>query len=237
MKEEKTEKVNIHEGHRKRLKRKLLNFDSENFEPHEALEILLFYSLPRQNTNPIAHELIDSFGSLQGVIDAPVEELQKIKGVGENAATLIKLMHDLAVLYGERTIVQDNSIPADEKITNYLAMKYAGQTKEVVYMLCVNSMGNILNCIKVCDGSPDSAVLTTRMVVETAVSFDSKDIIIAHNHPNGFAVPSMADVTATQEFISVLESIGINLADHIIVSKDDQFSMAKSRKYSHLFKD
>ncbi len=231
------ESKNLHKDHRQRARSRYRSEGLGSMADHNILELLLFYGIPYKDTNPIAHELIDRFGSLQGVIDAPVEELQKIKGVGENAATLIKLVHDLAVLYGERTIVQDNSIPADEKITNYLAMKYAGQTKEVVYMLCVNSMGNILNCIKVCDGSPDSAILTTRMVVETAVSFDSKDIIIAHNHPNGFAVPSMADVTATQEFISILESIGINLADHIIVSKDDQFSMAKSRKYSHLFKD
>lgn len=231
------ESKNLHKDHRQRTRLRYRSEGLGSMADHNILELLLFYGIPYKDTNPIAHELIDSFGSLQGVIDAPVEELQKIKGVGENAATLVKLVHDLAVLYGERTIVQDNSIPADEKITNYLAMKYAGQTKEVVYMLCVNSMGNILNCIKVCDGSPDSAILTTRMVVETAVSFDSKDIIIAHNHPNGFAVPSMADVTATQEFISILESIGINLADHIIVSKDDQFSMAKSRKYSHLFKD
>lgn len=227
---------NLHKDHRQRVRARYRSEGLSSMADHNVLELLLFYGIPYKDTNPIAHELIEAFGSLQGVIDAPVEELQKINGVGENAATLVKLVHDLAVLYGERTIVQDNSIPADEKITNYLAMKYAGQTKEVVYMLCINSMGSILNCVRVCDGSPDSAILTTRMVVETAVSFDSKDIIIAHNHPNGFAVPSMADITATQEFISVLDPIGINLADHIIVSKDDQFSMAKSRKYSHLFK-
>lgn len=226
---------NIHKDHRQRARARYKSEGLGSMADHNILELLLFYGIPYKDTNPIAHELIDTFGSLKGVIDAPVEELQKINGVGENAATLLKLVHDLAVLYGERTIVQDTSIPSDRLITDYLTMKYSGQTKEVVYMLCVNSMGNILNCIKVCDGSPDSAILTTRMVVETAVSFDSKDIILAHNHPNGFAVPSMADIKATQEFISVLEPIGVNLADHIIVSKDDCFSMAKSKKYSSLF--
>ena len=114
-------------------------------------------------------------------------------------------------------------------------MKYAGESKEKVYLLCLDSKGKIQHCVKICDGSPDSAYLDTRMVVETVVRFDSANVILSHNHPNGFAVPSSADVDTTKNLIPVLRAIGVNLADHIIVSAEDTFSMASSRKYSGLF--
>lgn len=230
------EKKNIHKDHRQRVRARYLNEGIGAMADHNIVELLLFFGIPYKDTNSIAHELIDRFGDLNGVLDAPVAELMKIDGIGENTATLIRLTRDIALKYIERKTFNKVTVGEEERISDFIGMKYAGETREIVYMLTLDSHGRLQRCIKVCDGSPDTASVDNRIVVEAAIRFDSKNIIIAHNHPNGFAVPSVADVKATEQLIPVLEAIGINLADHIIVSPDDAFSMAKSKKYSYLFR-
>ncbi|MBR6531586.1 MAG: RadC family protein [Clostridia bacterium] len=230
------EKKNIHKDHRQRVRARYLNEGIGAMADHNIVELLLFFGIPYKDTNSIAHELIDRFGDLNGVLDAPVAELMKIDGIGENTATLIRLTRDVALRYIEHKTFNRVNVGEEERLSDFIGMKYAGETRELVYMLTLDSHGRLQRCVKVCDGSPDTASVDNRVVVETAIRFDSKNIIIAHNHPNGFAVPSVADVKATEQLIPVLEAIGINLADHIIVSPDDSFSMANSKKYSYLFR-
>lgn len=226
---------NLHKDHRQRVRARYLQDGVQSMPDHNILELLLFFGIPYKDTNNIAHELIEQFGSLNGVFDASVAELHRVDGIGENTAVLISLIKDIITIYNSRDSKMNSDTSEQDAIEEYIRRKYAGETRECVYMLSVDSSGKIQRCVKICEGSPDSAFLTARMVVETAVNFNSQNVILAHNHPNGFAVPSMADVTATTEFCKILSSIGINLADHIIVSGDDQFSMAKSSKYKSLF--
>ncbi len=230
------EKKNIHKDHRQRVRARYLKEGLGSMAEHNILELLLFFGVPYKDTNDIAHELIERFGDFNGVLDAPVEELVKVNGVGENTATLLRLTRDIALKYNESKSMQKVSVGLEQRISDFLRLKYAGETREVVYLLCVNSHGKLQRCVKICDGSPDAATLDNRMVVEAVVRFDTTNVILAHNHPQGFAVPSVADVKATQALIPVLQAIGVNLADHIIVSLDDTFSMAESRQYSHLFR-
>lgn len=229
------EKKNIHKDHRQRVRARYLTDGVDSMADHNIVELLLFFGIPYKDTNNIAHALIDKFGDLNGVLEAPVGELMKIDGIGENAATLIKLTRDIALKYVERKNLERTDISEERRVSDFLTMKYAGESRELVYMLTLDSHGNLQRCVKVCDGSPDNAKVDNRVIVETAIRFDAKNIVLAHNHPNGFAVPSVADVRATEQVIPVLRALGINLADHIIVSHDDVFSMARSDRYRDLF--
>lgn len=228
------EKKNVHKDHRQRVRARYFKEGIGSMADHNIIEFLLFYGIPFKDTNNVAHGLIEKFGDLNGVLEAPKEELMKVNGVGENVAALIRLTHDISLLYNERK--QQRILDDTEKaFIPYIEAKYSGERREIVYLLCLDANGKLQRCIKVCDGSPDTAVVDTRAIVETVVRFDSKNVVLAHNHPNGFAVPSLADVKTTEELIPVLDAIGVNLVDHIIVSADDTFSMAQSNKYGYLF--
>lgn len=229
------EKKNIHKDHRQRVRTRYFKEGIGSMAEHNIVEFLLFFGIPFKDTNGIAHELIEKFGDLSGILEAPVEELVRVDGVGENAAALISLVHDIAEIYNEKKLHSSAKSSEEMSFSDFLSVKYAGENKEKVYLICLDSKGKLQHCVKICDGSPDRAYLDTRMVVETVVRFDSKNVILAHNHPNGFAVPSSADVDTTKSLIPVLRAIGVNLVDHIIVSPDDTFSMASSRKYGGLF--
>lgn len=229
------EKKNLHKDHRQRVRSRYLSEGIGSMADHNIIELLLFYGIPYKDTNDIAHELAERFGDLNGVLDAPVEELMRVDGIGENAAALIHLTRDIAFKYNENKKQEKVTLATEERFTEFLSLKYAGETREIVYMLFVDSHGKIVRCVKVCEGSPESVSVDNRLIVEAAVRNDAKDIILAHNHPKGFAVPSTADVRATKDAVPLLKSIGVNLIDHIIFADGECFSMAKSRKYAEIF--
>lgn len=233
---ENMENKNLHKDHRQRVRTRYLNEGIKSMADHNIMELLLFYGVPYKDTNDMAHELIERFGDLNGVLDAPVEELMKVNGIGENTAVLIHLTRDIAFKYNEKKNLEKFALPTEERFSDFLKMKYMGETREIVYMLFINSHGRMVRCVKVCDGSPESVSVDNRTIVEAAVRNDASDIILAHNHPNGFAVPSTADVRATHDVIPLLKAINVNLIDHIIVADGECFSMAQSRKYAELFK-
>ena len=229
------EKKNLHKDHRQRVRARYLAEGAGAMAEHNIMELLLFYGVPYKDTNDMAHELIERFGNLNGVLDAPVEELMKVNGIGENAATLIHLTRDIALAYGDRNRQDKIPLVTEERFSDFVAMKYAGETREIVYMIFINAHGKILKCVKVCDGSPESVTVDNRTLMEAAIRQDAGDVILVHNHPNGFAVPSSADIAATKNVIPLLKAIKVNLIDHIIYADGDCFSMAKSKKYAELF--
>lgn len=229
------EKKNLHEGHRQRVRNRYLKTGIEAMDEHNIIEFLLFFGVPYKDTNEIAHRLIDKFGNINAILDAPVEELQTVEGIGENAAALIKLVRDIAVMYGQKSAEKELDLSTESGINNYLAMKYMGETREIVYLLSINSQGRLENCIKLVDGAIDSAGIDKREMIKTALLNDVKYAIIAHNHPKGFAVPSLADVQATTEIVEAFKTVNVRVTDHIIVAEDGCFSMAGNRKYKSLF--
>lgn len=229
------EKKNLHEGHRQRVRNRYLKTGIEAMDEHNIIEFLLFFGVPYKDTNEIAHRLIDKFGNINAILDAPVEELQTVEGIGENAAALIKLVRDIAVMYGQKSAEKELDLSTESGINNYLAMKYMGETREIVYLLSINSQGRLENCIKLVDGAIDSAGIDKREMIKTALLNDVKYAVIAHNHPKGFAVPSLADVQATTEIVEAFKTVNVRVTDHIIVAEDGCFSMAGNRKYKSLF--
>lgn len=219
---------NLHEGHRKRMKERFIKSGLDDFAPHNILELLLFYSIPRGDTNPVAHRLIDIFGSLSGVFDATPEELAKVDGVGENSAILISMIPQIARKYLEDKADTANIVGGCSDIGAFLLPKFVGRTNEALMMVSIDNKNKIISCSVVAEGTVDSAKVSRRKIMEEAMKVKATRVILAHNHPCGVAVPSSEDVVMTKEIGRLFAQVGIELVDHIIVANDDYVSMAAS---------
>lgn len=217
-----------HDGHRKRLKARFVKSGLDDFEPHNALELLLFYSIPRKDTNPIAHRLINRFGSFSAVFDAKPEELAKVEGITENTAVLISMIPQLARKYLEDKADAQNLIGSFNDIGTYLLPKFVGRTVETIILAALDNKNKIISCSIIAEGENDRASLSKRKVMEEAIRVGATRVIIAHNHPRGFAVPSKEDLILTKEVYFLLKSVDIELVDHIIFAEDDFVSLSAS---------
>lgn len=214
-----------HSGHRSRKRRQFRDHGIDAFADHEVLELLLYYAIPRRDTNPIAHALMDRFGSLNAVLSAPVEELERVPGMGANAALLLKLVPQ--VYRRARTSITENEVILDttERIGEFFVEQFVAQTSEVMYQLCLDAKGRLLSCRKVCEGDAASVGLNLRKIVENALLCNAVLVALAHNHPSGVALPSHEDKVATLQIKEALEAVNVRLADHIIVADDDYVSL------------
>ncbi len=219
--------MGVHDGHREKMRRRFLEAGLDSFAEHEALELLLFYAIPRRDTNALAHQLMDHFGTLDAVLSAPVEELMRMDGIGENAAVLLKLVPKVmqkARLSANREIIVNST----EKAGDYLLERFQGEKNEVIYQLCLDRKGKLLSCRKLNEGGADSSELNIRRLVENALLVSASAVILAHNHPSGIALPSSEDYATTERVQAALNMVGVALVDHIIVADDDFVSMADS---------
>ena len=227
---------NLHENHRARVRETFKRTGADGMPDHNLLELLLFYSIPRKDTNEIAHRLIAAFGSLSRVFEASYEELMEIEGIGESSALLISMIPSICRRYIESSNSPKVNLSEPEEAMNYIIRKYYGSNKvESFYMLCLDAVGNLLNCCKLGEGTPGSVIVDKRKVLETALRNKADKVIFAHNHPNGIAAPSKDDINMTSELSSVLFSVGIRLADHIIVAGNEAVSLASVEKFRPLF--
>ena len=220
--------MGIHDGHRDKMRRRFLSGGLEPFADHEALELLLYYAIPRRDTNPIAHALMERYGSLSAVLSAPAEDLEKVEGIGRSADVLIKLVPRLYQKARLADAAQETVLNSSERAGAYLIERFSGETHEVVYLLCLDRKGKLLSCKRMGEGGIASAGLDIRKLLETALLTSASAVILSHNHPSGVALPSADDFTATERAKTALESIGVQLADHIVVADGDFVSMADS---------
>ena len=226
---------NIHKGHRQKLKNRILMNGLAGEAPHTILELLLFYGIPYKDTNPIAHELLDRFGSLSGVLRAGVEELKSVKGMTENAALLLHLILPVYEAY-EEDLQQTPVLPeTTAQIVEFLRPKLIGSTTEKVYRLCVGANGKLLGLRKISEGDLSSAALDLRALAAAVLETKAQDVILVHNHPNGIAAPSVQEIEATKQIVSFLAEMKVRLLNHIILSESDYCSMADKIKFTHLF--
>ena len=196
-----------HGGHRARLKARFVREGLSSFEDHNALELLLFYAIPQRDTNELAHRLISEFGSLSGVLDASVEALMRVDGVGENTAVLLHMLPGMFAKYEQDKVRTDALVlNSAQKAGEYLVSLFVGKTTETFIAVCMNHKCKVTNTV-----------------------------ILAHNHPAGVAAPSAADIEATRHIIMTLRSLGITVNDHFIVAGKDWFSMATNSKLKRMF--
>lgn len=218
--------MSIHDGHRERMKKRFLEYGLENFDDHSVLELLLFYALPRVDVNPIAHKLINRFGSLSAVFDAPADELTKVAGINLNSALLIKLIPQVSRRYLMSRTSFEDILDSTEKAGRYLLPHFFAERDEVVYMICLDAKCKVLNCKLLFRGSVNSANVSIRKIVENALLYNATSVIIAHNHTSGIALPSQEDKLTTRRIENALHAVDVVLTDHIVVSDDDFVSMA-----------
>ena len=211
---------NLHANHRGRVRTRFINdgFSLDNFEDHQVLEYLLFHAIPRIDTNELAHRLLDRFGSFRDVLDAKHEDLITVEGVGENTATFIKLLAATARRYAMSESKIGEQYDTVDKVGNFLVTLFMGATKEKVYLLTFNGKNEMTSCNQICEGSVTSASFSSKEVVKIALREDAAGIVLAHNHPQGLAVPSGADIEFTSQFRYFCQQIDINLLEHIVVS-------------------
>ena len=220
--------MGIHDGHREKMRQRFLKSGLESFADHEALELLLYYAIPRKDTNPIAHALMERYGSLSAVLTAPVEDLKNVAGIGESAAVLLKLAPQVAkkarIADAEKEIIL-NTV---SRVGAYLLERYDGEKHEVLYQLCLDRKGRLLVCKCLNEGGISSAEMDVRRLMENAILTQASGVILAHNHPSGIALPSAEDIAATSRAKEALKTIDVELVDHIIVADGDFVSMQRS---------
>ena len=219
---------NLHKGHRERLRQSYIENGPDGMHEHQLLELLLTYAIPRRDTNPIAHRLLDksAFGSLWEVLNAVPKELMAVEGIGESAAVLLSLVGAM----GRREKAKGAAAQKKRLNTPDAAMRYCkslpfNDTNESMYMGCLDKNYRILHTQLLGTGTPGEVTIYPRTVVECAVRYGAQNIIICHNHPSGDLRPSVDDCETTAKIINAVSAIGIGFSDHVIVGGDNAFSM------------
>ncbi|MEG0751333.1 MAG: JAB domain-containing protein [Oscillospiraceae bacterium] len=218
--------MGIHDEHRKRLKARFMRSGLRDFDEHTALELLLTYSIPRRDVNAVAHRLIDGFGGFGRVLEADPKSLVEIEGVGENSAALIKLVFQSFVYYEQSKYRRGFVASSTGAAIDYARSLFVGETDEVVYALCLDSSLRLICARELSRGAVSEAAVSLRRIVEAATLNKAVCVILAHNHPGGYCVPSRDDLELTRVAMQALSLIGVSLSDHIIVGARSEISMA-----------
>lgn len=225
-----------HSGHRERLKNRFLKQMSfEDFEDHNILEFLLFFTIPRKDTNELAHALIDRFGSLSAVFDASVEDICTVPGISKNSATLIKAVLPIARTYNRDKYDKTHIIDSTEKAVEFLLEQYLGYGEEVFSLVGLDNCSRLVCFEIISKGGVESVLIDNRNFSKILTSTGATQAIICHNHPSGVALPSGADAMVTRRLRRFCEVVGVRLIDHIIIAGNDGISMRESKEYKQLF--
>lgn len=222
------QKKSIHTGHRQRMREEFLVRGLEGWPDHRALEFLLFHAIPQGDVNPLAHALIDRFGSLAGVLHATYEQLLSVKGVGPVTAALILLVPAMGGFYLRERTDLNGIYQTSWQFRELLEPEFFGARNEKVYLVCLDGKLKLLSLHKLGEGVADAATITTRKVMETALSCNASVVVLAHNHTSGLAMPSTEDIITTKQLAQSLFQVGITLYDHFIIVDGDMVSMRES---------
>lgn len=218
--------MSIHDGHRERLKKRFSEHGLDTFSDVNVLELLLFFSIPRRDTNEVAHKLMNEFGSLDAVFRASARELQQVEGVGFNSALLITFVAQLIKKIEMSKVADVKKIMNSKDAGNYFLPRFHNEPDEIMYLLCLNGKRGIISCTEMARGSVSSVDVNVRRVIETALKEKAVSIILAHNHPNGLLRVSKEDDYLTGNIYKALLPLGIKLEDHIIVANGEYVSFS-----------
>ena len=216
--------MGIHDGHRARLREAFLESGLAGMNAITSLELLLSYSIPRRDTNPIAHMLLDRFGSLQNVFDASEQELMEVEGVGPGTAVLLRLVPQIMRKSAIDKAAELCYVLSTQNVRDYLMPHFLYERDELALMLCLDSQRRVIKCQELSRGVVNAVNLDVRRVVETALKNRAVAVILAHNHPDGTAVNSREDDAVTRQVYLSLRTVGISLSDHLIFASDGVFS-------------
>ena len=220
----------MHSGHRRRMKRRILTDGLDKLADHEILEVLLYFTLPRGDTNELAHRLLGHFGSLSTVLGANYADLRAVPGVGDNTAFMLTMLPGLLRRFEYDKNREREIFGATQAFTDYVCSLFIGESIEAVYVLCLNASLQLINTVKLGIGDVGSVGLSVGQVVQTALRHRARNVVLAHNHPGGRLKVSVEDFDLTKQCIQALGEVGVKLVDHIVVCGDQYCSFAE-RKY------
>ncbi len=229
-----SDEVNIHQGHRKRMKNAMLTHGLDGLNEHQVLEILLFYAKPQGDTNPIAHRLIQRFGTLRGVLEADYEDLLEVGGIGENAASLIKFAQMFSGRYLCASCFEGEVLHFGDTLSlrRYYEGIFLGAKDEQIRAMLFDDELNMIKEQVIMLGTIGKVELSTRKFTDFVIKNNCSRVVIAHNHPNGSALPSGADIEVTKELKALMSKLEITLLDHIIVGRTGSFSMRSNGHFN-----
>lgn len=219
--------ANEHSGHRERMRERFLHTHFDGFEEHQILEMILYYVYPRTDTNPLAHRLLNTFGSISAIFDAPVDRLVEA-GLTKNAATFLVMLPDISRVYLDDRNNNRSKIIDFDKLGDYFISKFIGRDEEAMILLLTDAKGKEIYSGVVSKGSFHASEAPVRKIVDLSMRYNAATAVIAHNHPSGVALPSMADINATSDISKALGFVGVLLFDHLIVSDDDYVSLRET---------
>lgn len=213
------------EGHRDRLRKKYLQGGYSAFHEYEILEMFLTYAIPRRDTKPIAKELLERFGDLDGVVSATLDELSQVSGIKENSAIFLKLLGDLSKnLYKGEMKRESVQLKDKSSLLRYLRSEIGFSNREEFRVIFLNNYNMLVGSETLFVGTIDKSAVYPREIVEKVLQYRAKGIIFAHNHPSGNLRPSKQDIAITEHMQEVLEMLDIKLLEHIIITKGGYFS-------------
>jgi DNA repair protein RadC len=210
--------------HRKRLREKFQKAGAEGLHDYELLELLLTYALPRKDVKPIAKALLDRFDGLAGVLDATQHELEEIKGLGPNSATLIRLVKELCTVYLAERAKEKDVLSSPQAVVDFARSKLAGLPHEAFMVIYLNTKNEVIEHEVIHEGTVDRAVVYPRKIIESALAHHAVGLILVHNHPSGYPDPSEEDKQLTRAAVEAARTVDIRVLDHIIVGKNGYFS-------------
>jgi len=227
---------NIHSGHRKRLKDKIKKFGLKALSEHEIVEVLLMYSIPRKDTNAIAHNLLNKFSSIANVINADFNRLIEVDGIGEESALFFNILSDLFGVYNKsKSKNRSWIIRTTDNAIDYFRANYEVKGKEQFYILNVSNGGRVIKCGEF-DGEDDIQVSLKTNEIAKLISVEGTDVVyMFHTHPGGSTKPSYADEQTTYRFIDVCGAMGIRLVDHIIFNETESYSFKSDYNIDEMY--
>ena len=209
---------NVHEGHRDKVRQRFIEEGLDSFEDHQVLEMLLFYAVPRRDTNELAHRLLERFGTLEAIFDSSVEQIMDKGKVSKNTAVLIKMIPHLSK---RLMLIKEGAKPvldSSERAGQYVTKLFIGKNYEAFYVCCLNAQNHLNYAALVHEGTINEVSIYPRLVVETVLRYKANSVILAHNHPSGSLEVSQADIEGMGRLKTVGDLIGIPLIDSFIVS-------------------
>lgn len=225
---------NPHENHRQRMAGRVLEKGADTLLDHELLEMLLYYALPRKDTNPIAHRLLKEFGSLRAVLSASPRELQRIEGIGPQSTLLFSLLQETIGRYERGQFGKKVVLDTVRKSIAYCKSLYVGVKYERIYLIFLNIHCQIIRTACIGEGDLGAVPVYTKRAVEEAIHASAHYAIMTHNHPGGIAQPSDQDLEATDHICRALATVDVRLNDHIIIGANDFCSFVAERWMNEL---
>ncbi len=221
----------VHKGHRERVRNGIVeNGGFAGMPDHEVLEYMLSMAIPRKDTNPLAHALINYFGSFSNVLDAEVNDLLKVKGIGERTAVFLSSIKLILKRYKESKASKIKKLTNPKQVREFIGERIRFLPKEECYAIYLNSAYAIISCVQIGLSGNERVLLEPKTIIENALAVKASGVIIAHNHPSNLCEPSKEDIALTRQIFFGLKFNGVDLLDHYIYTSDSEYSFNESQK-------